>query len=127
MRTGLSRLWTRFRSWVIAVLVTASLLVTALAEDRPATDLDVLGYALVAIGGLALAAGRRAPVPVLIVTGLCAVGYNALGFAVPAVAYLFAVYAAVRSGHRIVTLVASGVLLCALPLAILISPADGAA
>ncbi len=83
---------------MIAVCVAAVLLVTALAEDHPGTDLAWLGYALVVASGLALAAGRRAPIPVLAVTGLCAVGYQAIGFDVPAVAYLFAVYAAVRSG-----------------------------
>jgi signal transduction histidine kinase len=127
MRTGLSTVWTRARSWVIAVCVAAALLITALAGGHPTTDLDVLGYALVVTSGLALAASRRAPIPVLVVTGLCAVGYNAIGFEVPAVAYLFAVYAAVRSGHRIVTLAASVALLAALPLAIMASPTDGAA
>jgi len=127
MRAGLSGFWARVRSWVIAVGVAGALMVIALAGDHPTTDLDVLGYALVVTSGLALAASRWAPVPVLIVTGLCAVGYNAVGFDVPAVAYLFAVYAAVRSGHRIVTLVASLALLATLPLAIMVSPADGAA
>jgi len=126
MRTRLSGVWTRVRSWVIAACVAAALLVTALAGHHSATGLDVLGYALMVTSGLALAASRRAPIPVLVVTGLCAVGYNAIGFEVPAVAYLFAVYAAVRSGHRIVTLAASVVLLAALPLAIMASPADWA-
>jgi signal transduction histidine kinase len=127
MRTGLSSVWTRVRSWVIAVCVAAALLITALAGHHPTTDLDVLGYALVVTSGLALVARRRAPIPVLIITGLCVVGYNAVGFEVPAVAYLFAVYAAVRSGHRIITLAASVTLLAALPLAIMVSPVDGAA
>ena len=84
--------------WVIAVGVAATLLVTGLSGQRSATYLDLLGYALLAAGGLALVARRRAPVLVLAVTGLCAVGYQAAGFDVPAVAYLFAVYAAVRAG-----------------------------
>ncbi|MZE78408.1 sensor histidine kinase, partial [Streptomyces sp. SID5475] len=67
---------------------------------------------------------RRAPVPVLAVTGLCAVGYQAAGFDVPAVAYLFAVYAAVRAGHRTAAIVASVVMLAALPLAALVSLPD---
>ncbi|BCB91808.1 two-component sensor histidine kinase [Phytohabitans suffuscus] len=123
----MSSVWTRFRSWVIAVGVAAALLIAALAADHPATDLDMLGYVLVVVSGLALAGSRQAPIPVLVFTGLCALGYNAIGFEVPAVAYLFAVYAAVRSGHRIVTLVISVALLVALPLAIMLSPADGAA
>ncbi|MGW7445174.1 sensor histidine kinase [Kitasatospora sp. NPDC054795] len=107
--------------WVIAVGVAAALLVTGLSGQHSATDIDLLGYALLAVGGLALAARRRAPVPVLAVTGLCAVGYQAAGFDVPVVAYLFAVYAAVRAGHRTVTVVASVTMLAALPLAALAS------
>ncbi|MEU5942349.1 histidine kinase [Micromonospora sp. NPDC047548] len=75
-------------------------------------------------GGLSLAARRRAPVPVLAVTGLCAVGYQVVGFDVPAVAFLFAVYAAVRAGHRIITVVAAVMMLAALPLAALALPQD---
>jgi signal transduction histidine kinase len=125
VRRGLSGVWTRFRNWIIAVCVTAALLTAALA-DHPTTDLDLLGYALVVASGLALAASRQAPIPVLVVTGLCAVGYNAIGFDLAAVAYLFAVYAAVRSGHRIVTLAVSVAMLFALPLAIMASPTAGA-
>ena len=109
------------RDWVIAVGVAAILLVTGLSEQRPAADLDLLGYGLLTAGGLALAARRRAPVPVLAVTGLCAVGYQAAGVDVPAVAYLFAVYAAVRAGHRTITVVASVIMLAALPLAAMAS------
>ncbi|MFD0592316.1 hypothetical protein ACFQZ4_06860 [Catellatospora coxensis] len=69
--------------------------------------------------GLALVARRRALVAVLVVTGLCAVGHQALGFDVPAVAFLFAVYAAVRAGHRAVTVAAAVTMLVALPLAAL--------
>ena len=109
------------RDWVIAVGVAAILLVTGLSEQRPAADLDLLGYGLLTAGGLALAARRRAPVPVLAVTGLCAVGYQAAGVDVPAVAYLFAVYAAVRAGQRTITVVASVIMLAALPLAAMAS------
>ncbi|MGI5196339.1 sensor histidine kinase [Streptomyces sp. CA-288835] len=109
------------RDWAIAVGVAATLLVTGLSGQHSATDLDLLGYALLAAGGLALAARRRAPIPVLAVTGLCAVGYQAADFDVPAVAYLFAVYAAVRAGHRTLTIAASITMLAALPLAALAS------
>ncbi|MCP9953273.1 sensor histidine kinase [Actinomadura madurae] len=125
MWTGLPGLWARSRDWVIAVGLAAMLLGTALAGEHPATDFDALGYALVVASGLALAAGRRAPVPVLVVTALCSVGYQAAGFDVPAVAYLFAVYAAVRSGHRVVTLAVSVALLTVLPVAVLLSPDGG--
>jgi signal transduction histidine kinase len=107
--------------WVIAVGVAAVLPVVGLSEHDPATSLEPLGYALLVAGGLALVARRRAPVAVLVVTGLCALGYQAVGFDVPAVAFLFAVYAAVRAGHRIVTVAASVVMLAALPLAALAS------
>jgi signal transduction histidine kinase len=112
------------RDWAIAVGVAAALLVAGLSGQHSATSVDLLGYALLAASGLALAARRRAPVPVLAVTGLCAVGYQAAGFDVPAVAYLFAVYAAVRAGHRIITVAASVTILAALPLAALASQHD---
>ncbi|MFE9645110.1 sensor histidine kinase [Streptomyces sp. NPDC006365] len=111
----------RVRDWAIAVGVAAPLLVTGLSGQHTATRLDLLGYALLVAGGLALAARRRAPIPVLAVTGLCAVGYQAAGFDVPAVAYLFAVYAAVRAGHRTLTIAASVTMVAALPLAALAS------
>ncbi|MFF5211195.1 sensor histidine kinase [Streptosporangium sp. NPDC000396] len=107
--------------WAVAGCVAAVLLVTGLSGQHSATTLDLLGYALLAVGGLALAGRRRAPVVVLIVTGVCAVGYQAAGFDVPVVAYLFAVYAAVRTGHRAVTVAASVAMLAALPVAALAS------
>ncbi|WP_435590190.1 sensor histidine kinase [Nocardia sp. bgisy118] len=110
--------------WAIAVGVAAILLVTGLSKQHSPTDLDPLGHTLLTSGGLALAARRRAPVAVLIVTGLCALGYQAVGFDVPAVAFLFAVYAAVRAGYRTITVAASVTLLAALPLAALASLHD---
>ncbi|WP_440102969.1 sensor histidine kinase [Streptosporangium sp. H16] len=121
MSTGRSGVRADVQDWAIAVGVAATLLVTGLSGRHSATDLALLGYALLAAGGLVLAARRRAPIPVLAVTGLCAVGYQAAGFDVPAVAYLFAVYAAVRAGHRTVTVVASVIVLAALPFAALVS------
>ncbi|WP_067168713.1 sensor histidine kinase [Microtetraspora niveoalba] len=107
--------------WAIAVGVAATLLVTGLSKPHSAASLDLLGYALLTVGGLALVARRRAPVPVLAVTGLCAAGYQAAGFDVPAVAYLFAVYAAVRAGHRVVTVAGSAAMLASLPFAAMAS------
>jgi signal transduction histidine kinase len=109
------------RDWAVAAGVAAILVVTGLSGHHTATTLHLLGYALLAASGLALVARRHAPIPVLAVTGLCAIGYQAAGFDVPAVAYLFAVYAAVRSGHRAVTVVASLVMLATLPLAAMAS------
>ncbi|MET8570697.1 sensor histidine kinase [Streptomyces sp. NPDC004783] len=121
MKPGVPVVRARVADGAIAAGVAAALLVTGASGQRSATDLDVLGYALLTAGGLALAARRRAPVAVLAVTGLCAVGYQAAGFDVPAVAYLFAVYAAVRAGHRTVTVTASVAVLALLPLAALAS------
>jgi signal transduction histidine kinase len=121
MRTGFPGDRARAADWAIAVGVAATLLVTGLSGRHPDTGPDLLGCALLVVGGLALVARRRAPVPVLAVTGLCAVGYQAVGFDVPAVAYLFAVYAAVRAGYRAVTVAASVAMLAALPLAALAS------
>ncbi|MFE5796345.1 sensor histidine kinase [Streptomyces sp. NPDC056503] len=115
----------KVRRWygdaAIAAGVTAALLVTAASGPRPASGSAVAGYALLAAGGAALVARRRAPRVVLAVTGVCAVGYQAAGFDVPVVAYLFAVYAAVRAGHHRVTAVASVLMLAALPGAALVS------
>lgn len=108
----------------IAIGVAAALLVTGLSGRHSTAGLgpvDLLGYALLTAGGLVLVARRRAPVAVLAVTGLCAVGYQAAGFDVAAVAYLFAVYAAVRAGRRTLTIAASLAMLAALPVAALVS------
>jgi signal transduction histidine kinase len=121
MSARLSAVPAGVKDWAIAGCVAATLLVTGLSEQQDAANLDLLGHALLVAGGLALAARRRAPVPVLAVTGLCAVGYQAAGFDVPAVAYLFAVYAAVRAGHRTATVAASLAVLAALPPAALAS------
>lgn len=118
---------TAARDWAVAVGVAAAQLVTGLSAERSAGAVDLLGYVLLVAGGLALAAGRRAPVAVLAVTGACALGYQAAGFDVPVVAYLFAVYAAMRAGHRRATVAASVILLAVLPLAALVSLHDGGA
>lgn len=112
------------RDWAVAVGVAATLLVVGLSGDRSVTGAALLGYGLLVAGGLALAARRRAPVPVLAVTGLCAVGHQAADFDVPAVAFLIAVYGAVRAGHRLVAVVAAVLMLAALPLAALSQPQD---
>jgi signal transduction histidine kinase len=111
--------------WAIAAGVAATLLVAGLSEGRPATGLTPVGQVLLVAGGLALVGRRRAPVAVLAVTGLCALGHQAVGFDVPAVAYLFAVYAAVRAGHRLVTAAVSVAVLAALPFAIMVSGLPG--
>jgi signal transduction histidine kinase len=124
MSTGRSGTRAGVRDWTIAVCVAATTLVAGLSGHHAATDLDLLGYGLSVAGALALAWRRRAPVPVLAVTGLCTLGYQAVGFDVPALAYLFAVYSAMRAGHRGITVAASVAMLAALPLAALASPHD---
>ncbi len=121
MSTGWSGLPAAVRDWAIAGGVAVTLLAAGISGDHPAAGGNLWGYALLAASGLALIARRRAPVAALALTGLGALGYQALGFEVPAVAFLFAVYAAVREGHRIVTVVAAIVMLAALPVAALVS------
>lgn len=106
--------------WAIAVSVAALLLGTGLSGQHPAGERELLGAVLLAAGGLTLIARRRAPIAVLAVTGLCAVGYEAAGFEVLAVSYLVAVYGAVRAGHRALTVAVSVVLLVVLPLTALV-------
>ncbi|WP_413106158.1 sensor histidine kinase [Streptomyces sp. Inha503] len=106
--------------WAIAVGVAVLLLGTGLSGTHPSGGRELLGCALLAGGGLALAAHRRAPLVVLTITGLCAVGYLGAGFEVLSVAYLVAVYGAVRAGHRAVTLAASVGLLAVLHLTALV-------
>lgn len=106
---------------MIAVGVAAILLFTGLAQRHSTTGVHLSGYVLLAAGGLALAARRRAPVAVLVVTGACAVGVQVAGLDVPAVAYLIAVYSAMRAGHRVVTVVVSVTMLGVLPLAAIVS------
>src|SRR5689334_3039153 len=103
--------------WLIATGVAAILVVAGMTGQHPDSGAAAIGYALLAAGGLALAARRRAPVAVLVVTGLCAWGYQAAGFDVFAVAYLIAVYAAMRAGRRWVTVAASVIMLVTLPFA----------
>ncbi|MCD7441152.1 sensor histidine kinase [Streptomyces lincolnensis] len=104
----------------IALGAAALLLGTGLSGEPPGTDLDVLGYVLLAAGGLALVARRRAPLAVLAVTGVCAVGYLAAGFDALSVPYLVAVYGAVRAGHRTFTVVVSVTMLVVLQLTALV-------
>ncbi|WP_026412579.1 sensor histidine kinase [Actinomadura oligospora] len=122
MSTGLSAVWSKHRDWLVAAFLAAALLITAAGEGHPAVGLDLCGYALIVVSGLAMAFVRRAPIPVLFTAWMCVAGYQAVGFEVPAVAYLFATFTAVRAGHRLVTIAASVMLLLTLPLAALVSP-----
>ncbi|MFD3706122.1 sensor histidine kinase [Nocardia sp. NPDC058658] len=117
----------RVVDWMIAVGVAAILLVTGLTKEHSGSPLDLLAYGLLVVSGLALIERRRAPIAVLIVTGLCAFGYQALDVDMPAVAFLFAVYSTVRAGHHVVAVLASVALIAALPLAAMFSLHDVAA
>lgn len=110
------------RDWAIAVGVAATLLIAGLSGDTPGTAVDLAGYGLLIAAGLVLVVRRRAPVAALVLTGLCTVGYQAVGFDVPAVAFLFAVYTGMRAGHRVITVVAAVVMLAGLPLVALAPP-----
>ncbi|BBH69986.1 two-component sensor histidine kinase [Actinoplanes sp. OR16] len=113
--------WPERRDWAIAAGAAAILLAAGLIGDGADSAVVPAGAVLLVVSGLALAVRRRAPVVVLVVTGLCAVGYQAAGFDVFAVAYLIAVYGAVRAGKRLVTLVTSVIVLAALPVAAMVS------
>lgn len=102
--------------WATALGVAALLLGTGLSGPHPSGAPELLGSALLAAGGLTLAGRRRAPLAVLVITGLCAVGYLGAGFEALAVPYLVAVYGSVRAGHRAVTLAVSVGLLVVLNL-----------
>ena len=114
------------RDGLIAAAVAAILLIAGLSGQRPAGAAAIVGGVLLAGGGLALAWRRRFPVAALIATGLCAVGYQAAGFDVFAVAYLIAVHAGMRAGRRAATVVTSVLMLAALPLAAMVSGPPGA-
>ncbi|MFF0613049.1 sensor histidine kinase [Nocardia tengchongensis] len=111
----------RVGDWLVAVGVAVIVLATGLSGQHSPTDLDPLGYSLLVISGLALAATRRAPRIVPAVTGLCILGYQAIGFEVPAVGYLVAVYAMVRAGHRLIAVAGSVLMVVALPYAMLLA------
>ncbi|MEU4690496.1 sensor histidine kinase [Actinoplanes sp. NPDC023714] len=113
----MTRVRVEVRDALIAVAVAAILVITGLTGDRAPAAPAPLGLVLLAAGGLVLAVARRAPATVLVVTGGCAVGYQAAGYDVFALAYLIAVYGAVRAGHRRFTVVTSVVMLVLLPLA----------
>jgi signal transduction histidine kinase len=125
MTAALTLFRARIVDLVIAVSVTAMTLVAAFTGDHDNAHFDLLAYAAMLISGVALATSRHYPVLALMVTAISALIYNGLGFPVAAVAYLFAVYFAVRLGRRLITLVVSVCLIALLPVAIMQSPDGG--
>ncbi|MGY0234401.1 sensor histidine kinase [Longispora urticae] len=124
MTTGPSRIRPRLLDGAVAVGVAAMTLVSGLSGQHPSTALGLPGCALLAASGLILTVRRRAPVAVLAATGLFTVGYLALGFGSPALGYLFAVFTAVRAGHRVAALGSTVLLLVAIPAALMVSVRD---
>lgn len=103
------------RAWLLdtalAALTCAVVLVAAMVADSPGPDpLDGL---LIAVGCLTLAAHRRAPVAVLLVTTLCMLAYVLHGQPGSWAAFpvLAAVHASARSGRRPLGIAASAVFL----------------
>jgi signal transduction histidine kinase len=74
---------------------------TIAARDQPGT-LDLLGYVLLAVSGLALVGRRRQPVPVLAVVGAATLAYSALDYpdGPTFVALIIAGITAVKAGQR---------------------------
>ncbi|MFI6938888.1 sensor histidine kinase [Streptomyces sp. NPDC050418] len=114
MDLGRFRLPAGVTTWLVAVAVAALLLGTGLSGPGPDGAARVVGAVLLAGGGLALAARGRAPLAVLVVTALCALGYQTAGFEVLSVPYLVAVYGAVRAGHHLFTVITTVALFLAL-------------
>ena len=110
----------RIADWAIAVGMTAILLVTALSGERPLEGFEVLGCWIMVFGSISLVGYRHEPVIVLGTAGASALAYQSLGLDVPALAYLFAVYAAFRAGYRLYTVVLTVLMLATIPLAILL-------
>ncbi|WP_250029376.1 sensor histidine kinase [Paractinoplanes maris] len=109
----MGRMSVHLRDAALAAGVAVVLLFDGLSGPRTGTA--AIGSVLLVASGLALAGRRDRPVAVLVFTGLCAVGYRAAGFEVFAVAYLVAVYSAVRAGRRVAVLVTSVAVLVTLP------------
>jgi signal transduction histidine kinase len=98
--------------WRDAALALGSavfLVVSAPHGTAGETDLDALGYLLLAASGLVLVLRRRAPVAVLVVVLACVLGYQIRDYpGIAAVSVLVAVYTGVRAGRRTPTIALTG-------------------
>jgi signal transduction histidine kinase len=103
MSVGTGHEWRRYLPDAsLAVAITLAQLVGAFIAGRGLARLDPLGYVLLGSGTLALAAARRAPIAVLLISSACVVAYQLRGypgivFGLPA---LVAIHHAVRYGRR---------------------------
>ncbi|MCA5891929.1 histidine kinase [Isoptericola sp. NEAU-Y5] len=105
---------------VIAAAAATVQVGTGLAGTGPPPGpAGVLGLAALAAGGLALLFARPWPVPTLVAVGLCGLAHQGAGLDVPLVAFLVAVYYAVRAGNRAVTALVAAGMIVALPLVVL--------
>ncbi|MGS2642882.1 histidine kinase [Streptosporangium sp. LJ11] len=91
----------------LAAATAAFALASAALAPNGRAPFDPLGYVLLLTGPLALTACRRAPVSALLVTTVCALGYLLRGYpgVAAAVPVMVALLIAVRSGHRLSTLI----------------------
>ena len=116
--------------WVDAVLAFAvvaaqiagtEILVRTAGSDRP---MDVVAYGLLAASGAAIAFRDRAPVAVLFAVIGIVLAYTWLGYPGPfyMVSIVFAIWAAVAAGHRLVSITASATLVAAVVLASYVVP-----
>lgn len=111
--------------WGVAVAVTGVSLVGGSVAAPEDARLAPLGYALLALAGTSLVARGRAAVAVLGVTACCTIGCLAIGVGGPvSLAFLVAVYSAVRAGHRTLTVVVAAAMLVAVPLVVLVGASE---
>ncbi|GAA3749969.1 histidine kinase [Plantactinospora mayteni] len=118
MRDGSGRGWWRstwvtWRDWFVAAGVAVLVLLGARTAPPGRLELDPGGYLLLLLGAATLAFRHRAPRLVLGAATAGLLGYQLRGYpgVIPAVPVLFALYAAVRVGHRRSAFVALGVVL----------------
>lgn len=108
--------------WVVAAAVTGVSLVGAAMAAREHPPLAPLGVTLLALAGMSLVARGRAPVAVLVVTACGTLGCLAIGVGGPvSLAFLVAVWSAVRAGNRTLTVVVAVAMLAAVPLVLLVA------
>jgi signal transduction histidine kinase len=94
-------------------VVAGLLVIGAVVSSGEGIAPGPLDYVVMLVGGLALAACRRAPVVALLIVTACMLAYvlRMHPGVTPAFPVLIAVYAAVRAGHRVLALAASAVYL----------------
>jgi len=102
-------------------LAGTSLFVRLSGSDRA---LDPLAVALLVGSGLPLVVRDRWPLPVLVLVSAAAIGYALLGYPTGfyTIALVFAIWAAVAAGHRLVSIGVIAVLIATLAVAALVVP-----